>query len=255
MRSTRKRYHFAVKGLLRSQTDLRNACLAEASINKTPNVFWREVKRANAGPSSVQVSNVVNGQTDCHDIANKFKNAYSDIFRAGFATVDDLDMLRKELDDSCVNSMWEKFSVEELGAACKQLKPNKKDSDMSLYSYVFKYAPADLLIVLCDLINALILHGHAPLSWLSGTILPLLKSASLDKTQVLSYRPITLSSLFVKIIDIMVLNRYQNLFLTSNRQFGFKKDSSTNHCSFVLKEVISYYLRSNTDVFACALDI
>ena len=236
MRSTRKRYHFTVKGLLRSQTDLRNVCLAEASINKPFDVFWREAKRANARPSSVQVSNVVNGQTDCHDIANEFKNAYSDIFRAGFTTVDDLDVLRKEFDDSCINSMWEKFSVDELGAACKQLKPNKKDSDMSLNSYVFKYAPADFLIVLCNFINALILHGHALLSWLLGTILPFLKSASLDKTQVLSYRPITLSSLFGKIIDIMVLNRYQNFFLTSIRQLGFKRDSSTNHCSFVLIE-------------------
>ena len=76
--------------------------------------------------------------TDCHDIVNEFKNAYSDIFRAGFTMVDDLDMLRKELDDSCINSMWEKFPFDELGAACKQLKPNKKDSDMSLNSYVLK---------------------------------------------------------------------------------------------------------------------
>ena len=113
--------------------------------------------------------------------------------------------------------MWEKFSVDELGAACKQLKPSKKDSDLSLNSYVSKYAPADYLFVLCDLINALILHGHAPLSWLSGTIFLLLKSAGLDKTQVLSYMPIPLSSLFGKIIDIMVLNRYQNFFLTANR--------------------------------------
>ena len=75
---------------------------------------------------------------------------------------------------------------------------------MSLNSDVFKFAPADFLIVLYDLMNTLILHGHAPLSWLSETILPLLKSVSLDKTQALSYRPITLSSLFVKIIDILV---------------------------------------------------
>ena len=73
-------------------------------------------------------------------------------------------MLHKELDDSCINSIWEKFSVDELGVACKQLKPNKKDSDMSLNSYVFKYASADCLIVLCYLINAFILYGHAPLS-------------------------------------------------------------------------------------------
>ena len=56
MRSTRKRYYFADKCLLRSQTDLRNASLAETSINKPPNVFWREVKRANARSSSAQVS-------------------------------------------------------------------------------------------------------------------------------------------------------------------------------------------------------
>ena len=55
------------------------------------------------------------------------------------------------------------------------------------------------------------------MTWLSGTILPMLKSASLDEMQVLSYRPITLLSLFGKIRDIMVLNRYKNLFLTSNR--------------------------------------
>ena len=104
MHSTRKRYHFAVKGLFLSQTDLRNACFVEASIKGPLMFFWHEVKRANARPSSLQVSNVVNGHIDCHDIASKFKNAYSDTFRAGF-TVDDLDVLRKELDDSCINIM------------------------------------------------------------------------------------------------------------------------------------------------------
>ena len=39
MRSTRKRYHFTLKDLLQSQTDLRNSCLAEVSINKPSNVF------------------------------------------------------------------------------------------------------------------------------------------------------------------------------------------------------------------------
>ena len=43
--------------------------------------------------------------------------------------------------------------------------------------------------------------------------------------------------------------------MTSNRQFGFKNDNSTNHYSFVLKEIISHYIRINTDVFACALGI
>ena len=97
--------------------------------------------------------------------------------------------VRNLIDDNCTKSIWKKFSVDELGAACKQLKLNK-DSDMSLNFYVFKYAPADFLIVLCDIINDLILHCYAPLLWLSGTILPLQKWASLHKMQVLSLRPL-----------------------------------------------------------------
>ena len=50
MRSTQKRYYFAVKGLLRSQTDLRNACLAEASINKPLMFFGARLSVPMHGP-------------------------------------------------------------------------------------------------------------------------------------------------------------------------------------------------------------
>ena len=53
--------------------------------------FWHEVEFTNARPSSVQVSNVVNGHTNYHDIVNEFKAVYYGIFRAGFTTVDDLE--------------------------------------------------------------------------------------------------------------------------------------------------------------------
>ena len=36
-------------------------------------------------------------------------------------------------------------------------------------------------------------------------------------------------------------------------QFGLKKNHSINHCSFVIKEVVSYYLHNKSGVFACAL--
>ena len=65
----------------------------------------------------------------------------------------------------------------------------------------------------------------------------------------------THSSLFGKIIDILILNRYHYLFISSSYQFGFKKNHSTNHCTFVIKEVISYYVNNNLDVFPCALDM
>ena len=98
-----------------------------------------------------------------------------------------------------------------------------------------------LFEVLCFLINSSILHVNSPESCLSGTLNLLLKAPSLDKTQLSSCRPITLSNLFGKIVDTRILNRHSNIFQSSAMQFGFKKNHSTNHCSFVIKEVMSYY--------------
>ena len=41
---------------------------------------------------------------------------------------------------------------------------------------------------------------------------------------------------------------------TSDMQFAFKKNHSTSHCTFVLNEVIQYYLNKSTNVHAIFLD-
>ena len=80
-----------------------------------------------------------------------------------------------------------------------------------------------------------------------GTIIPLLKAPSLDKTQFLHLDQL-LSSLFGKIIGTLILNRHCDIFQSSSMQFGFKKNHFTNHCSLVIKEVVSYYLHNNSGV-------
>ena len=108
---------------------------------------------------------------------------------------------------------------------------------------------------LCTLINIAIIHGYIPADWQAGTTILLLKSGNLDKSLVSSYRPITLSSLFGKVIDLMILNRHQEAFNSSDVQFGFKSSHSTNHCTFVAKEVIAHNNNNGCDVFLCAIDM
>ena len=75
-----------------------------------------------------------------------------------------------------------------------------------------------IFLVLGQLINACILHGYTPLSWLCDTIMPLLNTSV-----TASYRPVTLSSLFEKIIDVLILNRYHYLFIFFSNPLGLKK--------------------------------
>ena len=155
---------------------------------------------------------MINGHSLSNEIATDFKDMFENIFRAGFTPDADLSAMHRSLDNKCIGQSWEVFSIVEILNACKILKPFKSDSDINLNSSAIINAPNCFFEILCDLINAVVWHGYAPSTWLSGTIIPLLKSANLDKSQLSSYRPITLSSLFGKIVDILVLNRYSHVF-------------------------------------------
>jgi hypothetical protein len=213
MCSTRKKYHLAVRRLRYSQNDIQNSKIAEAHLHGSSTNFWQEVKRSNARKSIQRSSNVVNGHTSAQEIANDFKDVFTNIFRADFTSDTDISTLRSLLNDKCSVQFWEGFSLGELLCACKLLKPNKNDSDMNLNSSAIINAPQYFFEILYALINAVVWHGHAPESWLCGSIIPLLKSSTLDKSHLSSYRPITLSSLFGKIVDILVLNRYRHIFI------------------------------------------
>ena len=112
------------------------------------------------------------------------------------------------LKERCESETFQRFTADDVIKACLQLKSNKKDADLHLFSDAIINALHDFYAVLCTLINAIIFHGYVPAQWLLGIIIPLLKSANIDKSVTSSYRPITLSSLFGKIVDIIILDRY-----------------------------------------------
>ena len=60
--------------------------------------------------------------------------------------------------------------------------------------------------------------------------------------------------LLYKVIDILIINDYEDKLRTSELQFAFKSEHSTNMCTSIFKEVCSYYTSRNTDVFVCLLD-
>ena len=75
-----------------------------------------------------------------------------------------------------------------------------------------------------------------------------------DATDSSNYRPIALSSTFSKIVERLILSRYESIFATSSLQFGFKPDSSTSLCTAAIKNIIARYLHNGSPVLGCFLD-
>jgi len=87
-----------------------------------------------------------------------------------------------------------------------------------------------------------------------SSIVPIPKGKNTNCTESANYRGIALDSIFGKIFDRIILNKYADKLITSQLQFSFKKNHSTSMCTMVLKETISYYTANKGHVFCTLLD-
>ena len=98
-----------------------------------------------------------------------------------------------------------------------------------------------------------LLHGYMPLSFRDSVLIPILKGTKVA-TDSSNYRPIALSSTYSKIVERLILSRYESVFATTSLQFGFKLDSSTSLCTAAIKNIIATYLHNGSFVLGCFLD-
>ena len=67
------------------------------------------------------------------------------------------------------------------------------------------------------------------------------------------FRPLALSSTFSKIVERLILSRYESVFATTSLQFGLKPDSSTSLCTAAIKNIIARYVYNGSPVLWCFL--
>ena len=100
----------------------------------------------------------------------------------------------------------------------------------------------------------MLLHGHYPSELLKSTIvsIPKDKTASLCKSE--NYRGISMFNSIHKLFDYVIIDLCGNTLCTSDMQYGFKNNHSTNMCTLILKEVVHHYIEGGSNVYACLLD-
>jgi len=86
------------------------------------------------------------------------------------------------------------------------------------------------------------------------TIILLPKGHDTNMSDSANFRGIALISVFGKVFDNIFLEPYHQKLSSCDMQFGSKPKISTNMCSMVLKEVLSYYVQHQSLVFCTFLD-
>lgn len=89
---------------------------------------------------------------------------------------------------------------------------------------------------------------------LSCAFLPLYKGGLKNPAVFDSYRAIAGGSQLLKLFEYVVLLVWGDMLDSDSLQFGFKAGVSTTQCTWLVNEVINYYMRRGTAVAACLLD-
>lgn len=255
MRRTRATYHRAVKNVKHNEQDIIRQRFAEAALKSDNRDFWNEVRKLNGNRGSL--ANVVDNKCNAKDIAALFAEKYSDLYCSVSYSATEMAEIERVLTERVERDGYNLEYVihpHEVADAVSRLKLNKRDGYNGIFTNNFKYANYDLYVHVANLLSSITVHGSAPDDFLIGTLIPIPKGRCVNVTDSGNYRGITLSSVLGRILDIIILNRYASLLVTSDLQFGFKRKRSTAMCTMVMKEVISHYMSQDSSVFCTFLD-
>jgi len=116
-----------------------------------------------------------------------------------------------------------------LADSVARIKAYKNDGYAGLLTNHFKFACFKLFTHM-ESVFGMLAHGNVPDGLRISTSIPIPKSCKANLTDSKNYTGITLSSIFGKICDLIVLARYNDKLASCDTQFGFKAKRSTGMC-------------------------
>jgi hypothetical protein len=255
MRRTRAAYHYAVRHVKHNMKDIARRRFVECMLCNSDRDFWAETKRM-VGKRTVTAS-IVDGLSSPDEIADVFASKYQPLYNSVPYNVNDMNTIREELDNGIAQSGFTSdfiVNYREVSKAVSCLEHNKNDGGSGLSTDHFKYAGPDLLIYVACLFSGLLVHGSVSIEFLTSTTIPIPKGKNVNLADFSNYRGITLGSIFRRIFDLIILDRYWTDLSSTELQFGFKYDRSTAMCIMILKQVVSFYVKNKSNIRCVFLD-
>jgi len=185
----------------------------------------------------------VDGVGNSSDIANLFADRYKDLYSSVPYDHDNMASLKVEI-TSAVEEYNEEcvVSFNDVVEAVNSLKHGKNDGFTGLSTDHVINGCDELFVYVSLLFSLMLVHGFAFDDLLVSSIVPILKGKTVLCSDSSNYRGIALSSIFGKVFDRIVINRYYDILALSALQFGFKNATLQPLYTLVMKETLCYML-------------
>jgi len=259
-RKDKSAYRNGIRSRQRDEKLFYTNDLHEALLKKQGTTFWK-CWNSKFGTDKRAV-NHVDGITDPEIIAQHFMSHFSKV--CANTTVSGATRLKNRYDSMRSNYCGQPFTehylfdTELVERVITNMKRGKAPDLDRLTSEHLQYSHALLPVVLSKLFNLMMHNGYVPCKFGQSYTVPIPKSSCnlySKSITVDDFRGISISPVISKVFEHCILDRYSKFFLTSDNQFGFKKESGCSHALYTLKCVVDYYASFGSTVNLCALDI
>ena len=142
----------------------------------------------------------------------------------------------------------------EMKAVIDDLASNKSPGLDGLSAEHFKFEHSRLLALMSTLVSSIVVHGHVPHNMNESVIVPIIKDKYKRVNDKNNYRPICLSNICSKIIEVVIFNRIGTFLQSSPNQFGFKPKHGTELCVYAFKELLRFYQKHGSAMHVAFLD-
>jgi len=207
--------------------------------------FWHKVKAKRIKATSSSLS------------ANDFVHYYSSIMQD---KGEDLSNDHKQIvlettgyfmenKDKCFTDV---VNVDMIKVLLSKLKKNSSPGCDGITVEHILYANSHLLLShLATLCTVILSRNIVPNIFKESVIVPVLKKSTLNPNDTHNYRPITISSVFAKLIEMCMLPSQDDI---CDNQYGFRQGRDTMSACSLLNDILCYFKDQGTPVFICTLD-
>ena len=137
----------------------------------------------------------------------------------------------------------------------KEMKTSNTRGIDGMNNNMVKYANSELIhYKISLLINAILCTGYTPKKLNRTIIVPIIKDKNKKEFDKDNFRPISISNVLAQILEKVILLKCKILFKSDDLQFGFKKNMSTLHPLFLMKELINTHMDDKEPLYIASYD-
>ena len=231
MRTTRSRYHYAIRYVKKNEEIMRKEAMAQSISENNSRDLWKKVHkvRDKSKVNSQCMDDVTGNENIAELFADKYKVLYNSVCSNNDVLKELLTVNNTDIESLCSHPIDEVHSlvqnhthcitVPHVQVAIKKLKAAKSDCTDHLVSDHFINGTDRLFTLISLLFTCMLSHGVSPLGLLCSTMVPVPKDKRGSKSD--NYRAIAISSILGKLFDSIIIKEQHSSLITDDLQFRF----------------------------------